>query len=138
MVDHLDTKNLVPFSKRNGFQLPGVRKNPDQEMLEQVDPNLRPEDEGIIRRYLQYADTLLGGPDQPAVTLVAGSWPVKEPAEKSEPTLESRFEGFKPDLLDRVRAEREKRRRENELQEAGNEVADSKEAAGKQDDDRAA
>ncbi len=139
MVDHLDTKNFVPFSKRrNGFQLPGVRKTADEEMLEQVDPNLRPEDEGVIRRYLHYADTLLGGPDEPALTLVPGGGPAKELAGKSQPTLESQFEGFKPDLLDRVRAEGEKRRREQALQEGDLEGADKKELPTDQDDDQAA
>jgi hypothetical protein len=78
MTDHLDSKNLVPFSKRrNSFQLPGVRKDRDEEMLEQVDPDLTPEDEGVIRRYLQYADTLLGGPDREGLTLVPGGGPAK-------------------------------------------------------------
>jgi hypothetical protein len=73
MPSHLDTKNLVPFSKRrNGFRLPGMQRERDEEMLEQVDPNLQPEDEGVIRRYLRYADTLLGGPDAHELTLVSG------------------------------------------------------------------
>lgn len=72
MTDHLDSKNLVPFSKRrrSTFQLPAIRKDRDEEMLEQVDPDLRPEDEGLIRRYLHYADTLLGSPETPNLTLV--------------------------------------------------------------------
>jgi hypothetical protein len=140
MVDHLDTKNLVPFSRRrNGFQLPGVKKTPDEEMLEQVDPNLRPEDEGVIRRYLHYADTLLGGTEQPALTLVPGGGPAKELAGKSQPTAESEFEGFKPDQLDRVRAEGEKRRKEQELRGGDPEAADKKELPPEQnDDDKAA
>jgi hypothetical protein len=80
MTDHLESKNLVPFSKRrNTFQLPVVRKDRDEEMLEQVDPDLTPEDEGIIRRYLQYADTLLGSPDIEGLTLVSGSDAAKKP-----------------------------------------------------------
>jgi hypothetical protein len=79
MSDHIESKNLVPFSKRrNTFQLPGVRKDRDEEMLEQVDPDLTPEDEGVILRYLQYADTLLGGPDREGLTLVAGGGPAKK------------------------------------------------------------
>jgi len=75
MTDHLDSKNLVPFSKRRRttFQLPGIRKDRDEEMLEQVDPDLRPEDEGLIRRYLHYADTLLGSPETPNLALVPGA-----------------------------------------------------------------
>ena len=79
MSDHIESKNLVPFSKRrNTFQLPGVRKDRDEQMLEQVDPDLTPEDEGVILRYLQYADTLLGGPDREGLTLVAGGGPAKK------------------------------------------------------------
>jgi hypothetical protein len=72
MADHLDSKNLVPFSRRrrNGFQLPGAQKDRDEEMLEQVDPDLTAEDEGVIRRYLHYADTLLGGPEKIGLALV--------------------------------------------------------------------
>ena len=81
MGNHLDTKNLVPFSVRhNGFRLPGMRKDHDQEMLEQVDPDLQPEDEGMIRRYLHYADTLLGSPDEKHLTLVQGGGPAREMA----------------------------------------------------------
>lgn len=78
MVDHLGGNNLVPFFKRRGtFRMPGATKSHDEEMLEQVDPNLRPEDEGVIRRYLSYADTLLGNPDEHGVTLVPGGGPAK-------------------------------------------------------------
>jgi hypothetical protein len=79
MTDHIESKNLVPFSKRrNTFQLPGVRKDRDEEMLEQVDPDLTAEDEGVIRRYLQYADTLLGSPDLEGLSLVQGGGPAKQ------------------------------------------------------------
>lgn len=137
MVDHLDTKNFVPFSKRRStFQLPGLRKSPDQELLEQVDPNLRPEDEGVIRRYLQYADTLLRGPDARELPLVPGGGPAKRLAAESEPTLESRFEGFNPDLLDRVKVEGEKRLREKP--ERGQDLPEDAEASEAQDDGKAA
>jgi hypothetical protein len=78
MADHLDSKNLVPFSRRNnGFQLPGAKKDRDDEMLEQIDPDLSAEDEGVIRRYLHYADTLLGGPEKDGLTLVPDGGPAK-------------------------------------------------------------
>jgi len=83
MTDHLDSKNLVPFSKRhitkrhNGFQLPGVQKDRDEELLESIDPDLTAEDEGVIRRYLHYADTLLGEPEPGSLTLVQGGGPAK-------------------------------------------------------------
>lgn len=80
MADHLDSKNLIPFARRgNGFQLPAVRKDRDEQMLEEVDPDLTPEDEGVIRRYLHYADTLLGSsPDTEGFTLVTGGGPAKK------------------------------------------------------------
>jgi hypothetical protein len=85
MVDHLDSKNFVPFSRRrDGFRLPGMRKDREEEMLEQVDPDLRPEDEGIIRRYLSYADILLGSPDHHGLTLVPGGGPAKRLAANPE------------------------------------------------------
>lgn len=85
MVNHLDNNNLVPFFKRRGsFRMVGVTKSHDEELLEQLDPNLRPEDEGIIRRYLSYADTLLGSPDEHGVTLVPGGGPAKTLAARPE------------------------------------------------------
>lgn len=85
MTDHLDSKNLVPFSKRrrSTFQLPGIQKDRDEEMLEQVDPDLRPEDEGLIRRYLHYADTLLGSPESPNLTVVPRD-PAKRPSSSAD------------------------------------------------------
>jgi hypothetical protein len=86
MVDHLQSKNFVPFSRRrDGFRLPGMRKDRDEEMLEQVDPDMRPEDEGVIRRYLQYADILLGSPDHHGLTLVQGGRAAKRLAGNAEP-----------------------------------------------------
>jgi len=90
MVDHLDSKNFVPFSRRrDGFRLPGVKKDREEEMLEQVDPDLRPEDEGLVRRYLNYADILLGSPDQHGLTLVPGGGPAKRLAGNAEPSENS-------------------------------------------------
>jgi hypothetical protein len=90
MVDHLDNNNLVPFFKRRGsFRMVGVAKSHDEEMLEQLDPNLGPEDEGVIRRYLSYADTLLGSPDEHGVTLVPGGGPAKTLAGKPETETKS-------------------------------------------------
>lgn len=85
MTDHLESKNLVPFSKRhNGFQLPAVQKDPNQELLESIDPDLTAEDEGVIRRYLHYADTLLGEPENGNLTLVPGGDPAKRLAGNPE------------------------------------------------------
>lgn len=86
MVDHLDSKNFVPFSRRrDGFRMPGMRKDREEEMLEQVDPDLRPEDQGVVRRYLNYADILLGSPDHHGLTLVPGGGPAKRLAGNPEP-----------------------------------------------------
>jgi hypothetical protein len=94
MADHLDSKNLIPFSRRhNGFQLPGAKRDRDDEMLEQIDPDLSAEDEGVIRRYLHYADTLLGGPETEGLTLVPDGGPAKRLAavpEKSAPLDQTR------------------------------------------------
>lgn len=85
MSDHLESKNLVPFSKRHsGFQLPGVQKDRDEELLEAIDPDLTAEDEGVIRRYLHYADTLLGEPENGNLTLVPGGGPAKRLAGNDE------------------------------------------------------
>lgn len=85
MTDHLESKNLVPFSKRrNGFQLPRLRKDRDEELLESIDPDMTAEDEGVIRRYLHYADTLLGESGPGNLTLVPGGGPAKRLAGNPE------------------------------------------------------
>lgn len=60
VVDHLDSKNLVPFKKRrNGYHLPGLTKEVEEQVIDEVDPELRPEEQGYVRHYLGYADVLL-------------------------------------------------------------------------------
>jgi len=60
MADHLDSKNLVPFKKRrNGYHLPGLQKEAEDEIIDQVDPELRPEEQGFVRHFLAYADVML-------------------------------------------------------------------------------
>ena len=59
-VDHLDSKNLVPFKKRrNGYHLPGLQKEAEEQVIDEVDPELRPEEQGFVRHFLSYADVLL-------------------------------------------------------------------------------
>jgi len=59
-VDHLDSKNLVPFKKRrNGYHLPGLTKEAEEQVIDEVDPELRPEEQGFVRHFLAYADVLL-------------------------------------------------------------------------------
>jgi len=60
MADHLDSKSLVPFKKRgSGYQLPGMESTQEKQLIEQVDPDLRPDEQGYVRHYLSYADTML-------------------------------------------------------------------------------
>lgn len=60
MSDHLDSTNLVPFKKRgNGYHLPGLTKEPEEQIIDEVDPELRPEEQGYVRHYLGYADIFL-------------------------------------------------------------------------------
>src|SRR5215467_11878333 len=67
--DQLKSRNLVPFKKGPGrYKIPGVAS--EQEVLmDGVDTDLSPEEQGFIRHYLGYADTLLQsaeyGPLQP-------------------------------------------------------------------------
>jgi hypothetical protein len=72
MADHLKTKNFEPFKKprRNGYNLPNLAKEQAEEIINDVDPELRPEEQGYVRHYLGYADILLkqteeGLPEQP-------------------------------------------------------------------------
>jgi len=59
-VDHLDSKNFVPFKKRrNGYHLPVLTKRAEEQIIDEVDPDLRPEEQGYVRHYLGYADVML-------------------------------------------------------------------------------
>jgi hypothetical protein len=69
MADHLDSKNLIPFKKRrNGYHLPGLQKEAEDQVIDEVDPELRPEEQGFVRHFLSYADVLLNNvkADEPA------------------------------------------------------------------------
>jgi len=61
MVEHLDSTKLVPFKKRRsaGYHLPGLAKEEETQIIDEVDPALRPEEQGFVRHYLAYADVLL-------------------------------------------------------------------------------
>lgn len=60
MVDHLDSDNLVPFKRRrNGYHLPGLQKEAEEKVIDEVDPELRPEEQGFVRHFLGYADVFL-------------------------------------------------------------------------------
>jgi len=60
MTEHLDSANLVPFKRHDdGYQLPDLLKEQEQQTIEELDPGLRPEEQGYVRHYLAYADILL-------------------------------------------------------------------------------
>jgi len=60
MAEHLRSKNLVPFKRKtNEYRLPLMGKEREEEMIDQVDPDLRPEEQGYVRHFLAYADTFL-------------------------------------------------------------------------------
>jgi hypothetical protein len=76
-VDHLDSKNLVPFKKRrHGYHLPGLTKEIEEQVIDEVDPELRPEEQGYVRHYLGYADVMLKNAEAEAA-------PEEGPAEQS-------------------------------------------------------
>jgi len=57
--DQLKSRNLVPFKKRNGrYNIPGMASE-HEVLVDRVDSDLSPEEQGFIRHYLGYADTLL-------------------------------------------------------------------------------
>ncbi|HZS27367.1 MAG TPA: hypothetical protein VFB76_09045 [Candidatus Angelobacter sp.] len=61
MPDHLDSTKLMPFKRRrkNGYHLPGLAKEEEEQVIDEVDPELRPEEQGYVRHFLSYADILL-------------------------------------------------------------------------------
>ena len=60
MADHLDSKNLIPFKRRrNGYHLPGLQKEAEERVIDEVDPELRPEEQGFVRHFLGYADVFM-------------------------------------------------------------------------------
>ena len=65
MVNHLDSTKLVPFKRHhNGYHLPGLAKEQEEQIIDEVDPALRADEQGYVRHYLAYADILLRSPTQ--------------------------------------------------------------------------
>jgi hypothetical protein len=57
--DQLKSRNLVPFKKRNGkYNIPGMTSE-HEILMDRVDADLSPEEQGFIRHYLGYADAFL-------------------------------------------------------------------------------
>jgi hypothetical protein len=88
IVDHLDSKNLVPFKRRrNGYHLPALKKEEEAQVIDEVDPELRPEEQGYVRHYLNYADVMLKNSDaeeeQPAAPEQASEEPAAANDEKA-------------------------------------------------------
>ena len=79
MADHLESKNFEPFKKRgdNGYHLPKLGKEQDMQIINDVDPELRPEEQGYVRHFLAYADIMLkhteAPPEQPEAAPEAGN-----------------------------------------------------------------
>ena len=60
MSNHLHSNHLVPFKKRRDvYHLPGGAADREERLTSQVDHDLSAEEQGFIRHYLGYADTLL-------------------------------------------------------------------------------
>src|SRR4029077_17881486 len=57
--DQLKSRNLVPFKKRHGrYKIPGMTSE-HEILMDRVDTDLSPEEQGFIRHYLGYADAFL-------------------------------------------------------------------------------
>ena len=57
--DQLKSRNLVPFKKRTGkYNIPGLASE-HEILMDRVDTDLSPEEQGFIRHYLGYADSFL-------------------------------------------------------------------------------
>lgn len=42
--------------------MPGLAKEEEEQVIDEVDPELRPEEQGYVRHFLAYADVLLRNP----------------------------------------------------------------------------
>lgn len=57
--DQLKSRNLVPFKKRHGrYKIPGLATE-HEVLVDRVDADLSPEEQGYVRHYLGYADAFL-------------------------------------------------------------------------------
>jgi len=76
--DQLKSRNLVPFKKRHGrYKIPGLASE-HEVLMDRVDPDLSPEEEGFIRHYLGYADAFLRSTED------LPPEPLEEPVARSE------------------------------------------------------
>lgn len=90
-MDHLDSKNLVPFKRRrNGYHLPGLTKEAEEQIIDEVDPELRPEEQSYVRHYLGYADVMLKHSEQAGQEEAAGEATPAQEQPKPEVSIERR------------------------------------------------
>src|SRR5258708_30248394 len=60
MPKHLASRDLIPFRERsNGYRLPKIESEREDDIREQLEPDLEPEEETFVLHYLRYADLLL-------------------------------------------------------------------------------
>jgi hypothetical protein len=57
--DQLKSRNLIPFKKRHGrYKIPGVASE-HEVLMDRMNADLSPEEQGFISHYLGYADAFL-------------------------------------------------------------------------------
>jgi hypothetical protein len=122
--DQLRSRNLVPFKKRQGkYKIFGMAtENPIS--MDDVDPNLSPEEQGYIRHYLGYADALLRSANENAPPE-----PQEDKLQLTETVIEERLTEEQP---------REERRTEELLEKVMDEPDPGTEDPGKEDSSQAA
>jgi len=85
--DQLKSRNLVPFKKRHGrYNIPGMTSE-HEVLMDRVDPDLSPEEQGFIRHYLGYADAFLRSTED------LPPEPLEEPVVRSAIAQNEREEG---------------------------------------------
>jgi hypothetical protein len=88
--DQLKSRNLVPFKKRHGrYKIPGLTSD-HEVLMDRVDADLSPEEQGFIRHYLSYADAFLRSTEDLA----------PEPLEEAVPQNEKEEVGERPSQED--------------------------------------
>jgi hypothetical protein len=64
--NQLKSKNLVPFKRRHDkYKIPGMTTE-NRVLVDRVDVDLSPEEQGYIRHYLGYADALIRSAEENA------------------------------------------------------------------------
>ena len=86
--DQLRSRNLVPFKKRHGrYKIPGLASE-HEVLMDSVDEDLSPEEQGYVRHYLAYADAFLRSVEhiapEPAVAQQEEAGTPEEPVAQNE------------------------------------------------------